>query len=204
MKLIVISPELDDPREPAVLAALFAAGLERYHVRKPAWPREKLETWLHPVPAEWRPRLVLHQHHELFSALGLGGRHWRDDASAPLAPPLGAGLTSRSCHDLAALRAALGRYDSVFFGPVFPSISKPGRVPADTWSPDELRALLHHRRSSERRTAVIALGGITAENLPRCRELGFDGVGVIGAVWQSADPVRAFAGLKTALHRHAA
>ena len=62
------------------------------------------EEWLRHVPRDWWSRLVLHQHHELVATLGLGGRHWRDDASAPLIPPAGTGLTSRSCHDLAALR----------------------------------------------------------------------------------------------------
>src|SRR4051812_11059749 len=135
MKLVVISPEGDEPRETAVLGELFAAGLERYHVRKPHWPVVKLESWLGSLPREWRSRLVLHQHHELVRALGLGGEHWRDEKvgqiipnpspqqlrtlaerrvkdNAPYPP-----ITSRSCHDLATLRASLGRYDSVFFSP---------------------------------------------------------------------------------------
>jgi thiamine monophosphate synthase len=42
------------------------------------------------------------------------------------------------------------------------------------------------------------------ENIPHCRALGFDGVAVLGAIWQAADPVRAFVRLQTTLHRHAA
>ena len=204
MKLVVVSPADADPREPAVQAALFAAGLERYHLRKPDWSLAETATWLRALPAEWRPRLVLHRHHELVAELGLGGCHWRDDASAPATPPPNAGLASRSCHDFATLRTALGCYDSVFFGPVFPSISKPGRGPRGDFSPRELAALLSRRASAERRTTVLALGGITPENAPRCRDLGFDGVAVLGAIWQAADPVRAFGQLQNALHRHAA
>ena len=54
MKIVVISPETDEPREHAVLVELFAAGLERYHVRKPGWSYEKLSAWLNAVPSEWR------------------------------------------------------------------------------------------------------------------------------------------------------
>jgi len=204
MKLVIISPENADPRESAVLAALFAAGLERYHVRKPGWSLAEMEAWLRLLPAEWRSRLVLHQHPSLVAVYGLGGWHWRDDVLAPLAPPASAVLASRSCHDLITLRTTFGRYDSVFFGPVFSSISKPGHGPRADSDAGELTALLAHRTPAERRTAVLALGGITPENASRCRELGFDGVAVLGAVWQAADPVRVFAQLQTALHRHAA
>ena len=235
MKLVIISPEHDDPRETAVLGALLAAGLERYHVRKPHWPAEQLEAWLRARPAEWRTRLVLHQHHELIAKFNLGGRHWRDDGGGATCPQddlsaLGSTrstFTSRSCHDLTALRAALGHCDSVFLGPVFPSISKSGytteltvqvergvstrslqdeglnasgrRVP-----PNEISALLNSRTPGERRTTVLALGGVTAGRLPQIRELGFDGVAVLGAVWQADDPVAAFCELQDAVYAHAA
>jgi thiamine-phosphate pyrophosphorylase len=229
MKLVMISPEHDDPREIAVLSALLTAGLERYHVRKPHWSVAQLEAWLRALPAEWRPRLVLHSHHELVATLGLGGYHWRDEKGGARCPQraesvLGTSrstFTSHSCHDLAALRAALGHYDSVFFGPVFSSISKPGyateltaqmervvptrslknedlnasgrRVP-----PTEISSLLNSRTPGERRTAVLALGGVTAARLPQVRAFGFDGVAVLGAVWQADDPAAAFRELITA------
>jgi thiamine-phosphate pyrophosphorylase len=256
MKLAIISPEHDDPRETAVLGALLAAGLERYHVRKPHWPAAQLEAWLRALPAEWRSRLVLHQHHELVATFGLLGRHWRDrdshyaqpsfrgahasrvpdrasrpvandrrdadhslrDTGAPLQGALADGVrsgvrlamfTSRSCHDLATLRAALGPYDSVFFGPVFPSISKPGYATQLTaqvercFPPNEISSLLNSRTSGERRTTVLALGGITADRLPQIRALGFDGVAVLGAIWQAADPVAAFCEIQDAVYAHA-
>jgi len=212
MKLVVISPEQDDPRETAVLGALFASGLERYHVRKPHWPAAQLETWLRTLPEEWRPRLVLHQHHELVAKFNLGGCHWRDEKGGARCPQraesvLGTSrstFTSRSCHDLATLRAALGRYDSVFFGPVFPSFSKPGYGPSDNFSTSELSLLLSSRTANERHTAVLALGGVTAARLPQVRALGFDGVAVLGAAWQAADPVAAFCEIQDAIYAHAA
>ena len=204
MKLIVISPGHDEPREVAVLGDLFAAGLERYHVRKPDWSRDRLEAWLRPLPAAWRPRLVLHQHHELVASLALGGRHWRDDGTAPLVPTHDGKVTSRSCHDLTTLRGALGRYDAVLFAPVFSSLSKPGHGPRDDVSFDELAALLTHRTAAERRTRVYALGGVTAETAPRALALGFDGVAALGTIWQAADPVHAFAELHNSLVCHAA
>lgn len=204
MKLVVISPERDDPRELAVLGELFAAGLERYHVRKPHATRAQFEAWLRTLPREWRARLVLHQHHELADALELGGVHFRDEGARvpPNAPH--PRITSRSCHDLATLRTALGRYDAVFLSPIFPSLSKPGHAPRADFPFAELTALLARRTPDERRTAALALGGIMSETAPRALALGFDGVAALGAIWSAPDPVHAFAELQNSLACHAA
>jgi thiamine-phosphate pyrophosphorylase len=183
---------------------MFAAGLPRYHLRKPSWSRDRLDRWLRQLPVAWRTRVVLHQHHELVDVLDLGGRHWRDDDDAPATPPRNGKLASRSCHDLATLRTALGHYDAVLFAPVFPSISKPGRAPSPHVSFVELSSLLNHRSPLERRTSVVALGGITPETAPRALAFGFDGVAALGALWQSPDPFRAFLDLQSSPASHAA
>ena len=202
MQLVVISPEAFDPRERMVLAGLFAAGLERYHIRKPGVPADALGDWLQTLPADWRPRLVLHTHHPLVDQLQLGGRHFRE--TDPVPSPRPAGFASRSCHDLTALRSDFGRYDAVFLSPVFASLSKPGHQPDARLAPADIAATLAARTAEERRTEVIALGGITPVTAPRARDLGFDGVAVLGAIWQAAEPVRAFGELQDALFAHAA
>jgi thiamine-phosphate pyrophosphorylase len=70
--------------------------------------------------------------------------------------------------------------------------------------PNELYSLLNSRTPDERRTTVLALGGVTAGRLPQIRALGFDGVAVLGAVWQAEDPVAAFCELQDAVYAHAA
>lgn len=196
MKLVVLSPEAEDAREPGVLAQLFAAGLRHYHLRKPAWTRTQCSEWLRAVPAEFHPRLVLHSHHALAADFKVGGVHFRDADGPP--SPL---LRSRAAHDLATLRAALGRYDRLLVSPVFPSISKPGHTPdASRLAPAALKAIL----ALPRRAEVIALGGIDATRVAACHDLGFDGVAVLGAVWLAADPLRAFTELQQALLAHAA
>jgi thiamine-phosphate pyrophosphorylase len=256
MHLVLISPEIDHPDEGSVVDALFAAGLERYHLRKPNGSVAELQRTIERIPAKWHPRIVLHQHHELVGKYGLGGRHWKDDATAVQACCDGggvpspcetqqtpspaewghaaqksfglgrrladapAGFTSRSCHDLTTLRACLGVFDSVFFGPVFPSISKPGYGPLQHRSGeprsgereradghgfahapryDDVAQALAARTGPERRTIVLALGGINAFTSGVAMRLGFDGVAVLGAVWQAPDPIAAFAAIRAAL-----
>jgi thiamine-phosphate pyrophosphorylase len=203
MKLVVISPESDEPRELAVMAALFDAGLERYHVRKPQWSREKLAEWLRRIPYLHRSRIVLHQHHELAAEHGLGGVHFKDTPPQPVrALVQKAGFSSRSCHDLASLSDALGRYDAVFFSPVFPSISKQGYQP--TVDLNIVAERLAGRTAEERKTEVIALGGVTPANAARCAELGFDGVAVLGVLWQAGQPLKVLDELQQSISAHVA
>jgi thiamine-phosphate pyrophosphorylase len=192
MKLIVISPESEDSREQSVLAQLFAAGLTNYHLRKPTWTRDQLAAWLRALPSEFHSHIVLHSHHDLASEFQVGGVH-----NAPTATPF-APLRSHAVHSLIELRGLLDARARLLFSPVFASISKPGYGPS--FDHEELRTAL----ALPRRAEVIALGGIDASRIPACGDLGFDGVAVLGAIWQAADPVRAFAELQNALHAHAA
>ena len=215
LALLVISPEAEDPREHPTLAELFAAGLTSYHLRKPTWSRDQLAAWLHALPSQFHPRLVLHTHHDLVTEFTLGGLHNRDDSGGRAGPPgpprtpsaqrtptgapdgraLPPILRSRAVHDLPMLRVSLDTYDRLLVSPIFPSFSKPGHSPDARLAPAELKSTL----ALPRRAEVIALGGIDASRTPACRDLGFDGVAVLGAIWQSADPVRAFTMLQSAL-----
>jgi len=194
MRITVISPESADFREFPSMLGLFSAGLERYHVRKPRWSRAALEAWLGHTPEAWRTRLVLHQHHELAAKFGLGGTHDRDGE-----PPTAQGAVSRSCHDLASLRQHLPEYRSLLFGPVFPSLSKPGYGPAPDFPWSDLKRVLGERDPSD--AQVLAIGGITASELHRCRDLGFDGAAVLGAIWGEMDPVGAYRGIREVADR---
>jgi thiamine-phosphate pyrophosphorylase len=204
MKVVLISTPGERPNEVARVESLFAAGLGCFHLRKPGWKSAQVALWLESMPARWRGRIVLHSHAHLAPSFRVGGIHFRDDGESPEEPaprvPPGC-LTSRSCHDLTAVKAAFGRYDSIFFSPVFSSLSKPGYGPTPGHVLDELRAVLAARGPTERRTKILALGGVTAQRLHDCRMLGFDGVAILGAVWNAADPIAAFIQFQSASQR---
>lgn len=149
--------------------------------------------WLGALPMRWHRRVFLHGHAALAAQVGLGGIHFADGASGAesfRAPPGCA--VSRSCHDVASVAAALGRYDAVFFGPVFPSLSKPGYGPVAGSVLALLREMLLARPAAVKRTEVYAIGGVTAQRLGECQAMGFDGAAMLGAVWGAADRMAAF------------
>lgn len=187
MKLIVISPESDDSREAVLLAELFAEGLTDYHLRKPHWSREQMAAFITALAPILRRRLVLHSHHDLAADFDLAGVHF-PEALAEKCNHNGYKFRSRAVHDLTTLEASLFNYNRLLLSPVFPSISKPGHTPPADFDHTRLNHLLTAPRFAE----VIALGGIDDARIPECKALGFDGVAVLGAVWQAADSVTAF------------
>jgi thiamine-phosphate pyrophosphorylase len=186
-----------------VLAQLFAAGLMHYHLRKPDWSRAELTAWLNAVPTSLHPRIVLHSHHELAADFAVAGLHDRDTHAIetnPLGYFSGGVFRSRAVHDLAALTTAMGCYDRVLFSPIFPSFSKTGYALSPAITHAEIRATLARPRRAE----VIALGGIDASRISACAALGFDGIALLGAVWQAPDPLQVFKQTQNSLLAYAA
>jgi thiamine-phosphate pyrophosphorylase len=102
----------------------------------------------------------------------------------------------RSVHALAeAQQAAAAGAAYVTFGPVFPTRSHPGMPPRGL---DELANIV---RALD--VPVLAIGGITAENLPDVLATGCAGVAVISAILSDPDPAAAAARLRRVLDRRA-
>jgi thiamine-phosphate pyrophosphorylase len=200
--LALISPPEDRPDELPTVQALFEAGLARYHLRKPGLGENATRRWLEALPERFHPRVHLHAHHGLAQRMRVGGIHFRADhptAANPARPAAPAMEVSRSCHAAHEVADSLGRFDALFFSPVFPSISKSGYGPT---TPDELVAvgdLLRARPARERCTHVFALGGMTPERVPQCAAWGFDGIAVLGSVWSFRDPIAALTAFQVAL-----
>lgn len=156
---------------------LFNHGLDRLHLRKPGADIGECRRLLDEVSREWLPRIVVHDNFGLCREYGLGGVHL--NGRNPMAPPNHEGSVSRSCHSLEEISRYKGVCDYLTLSPIFNSISKQGYMAA--FEPEQLAAA---RDSGLIDRRVIALGGVTLENIPRVRELGFGGVAILGDVWQ--------------------
>ena len=195
MEIIVLSPENDYPGELQWVDRMFAAGLQRYHLRKPGWGDAEFEAFLEKIPRHWRPRVVAHQCYGAVKKYQLGGWHGKDREerlqsirSLPQSVTFPTTL-SRSIHHLDDLYGDIYSWDYVFLSPVYRSISKPGHGP--NWGHTELEAAI--RRCKDLSPAkVYALGGVEPANIPHIALMGFDGVALLGAIWSSSDPLRSF------------
>jgi len=104
----------------------------------------------------------------------------------------GRAVVGRSVHSLEeAVQAAKMGADYVTFGHVFPTTSHPGLPPRGL---AELRAIVEAVE-----VPVIAIGGITPDNLDDVLATGCGGVAVISAILSSPDPCGAATRLRRAL-----
>lgn len=156
---------------------LFGHGLDRLHLRKPGAEIGECRRLLDGISREWLPRIVVHDNFGLCREYGLGGVHL--NGRNPMAPPNHEGSVSRSCHSMEEISRYKGECDYLTLSPIFNSISKQGYMAA--FGPGQLAAA---RDSGLIDRRVIALGGVTLENIPRVKELGFGGVAILGDVWQ--------------------
>lgn len=199
MQLIVISSPEAVAQEARLMSEMLAAGLLRLHLRKPAFGRAQMAEYVAQIPARYHPRLVLHGHPALVAELELGGLHLTAAARNALRgpPKLHPGQTlSTSFHTLAEISRHRRKYDYVFLSPVFDSLSKRGYAAGFALS-TVAEALRQLRPRAGYMPRVLALGGVEAPRLAAVRQAGFAGAAVLGAVWQSPDPVAAFRALQS-------
>lgn len=86
---------------------------------------------------------------------------------------------SHSCHTLEEVRQWKPACQYVFLSPIFDSISKAGYQ-----SRFSRESLQEARRQGTIDSRVVALGGISPQEIPLCHALGFGGVAVLGWLWQ--------------------
>lgn len=197
-RLVLLTAPTALPDEPRLLTELLMRGLPRLHLRKPGWSAAQMEALIQALPPQFHGRLVLHAYPHLVRHYRLGGLHLTagQRAAATRRPRLLPGQTlSTSFHSLAEVAGHRRRYDYVFLSPIFDSISKEGY--ASNFDLAVVQVFLQKLAARPGyRPRVLALGGIAGQNLALTRQAGFAGAAVLGAVWQSPDPVAAFRALR--------
>ena len=182
MKWITItSPEFLSG-EATFISKLFLQGLDLLHLRKPEASLEAYKQLLLQIPEQWHSRIVLHEHFELAEEYKLHGIHLNRRCS--VVPNAYHGSISCSCHTIEEVITQKDSKDYVFLSPIFDSISKVGYHAA--FSPTSLKQAAVESVIDEK---VIALGGITANNIPLVKEWHFGGVALLGDIWKRmSDP----------------
>lgn len=190
--IVLIAPEKDIENEIGILNQLFEAGLEFYHLRKPLKDIQGYRDYLNQIAVTYHNRIVVHEHHELINEYNLKGIHFQEQKRRDHIDNPGQyfknlnmfGKTiSASFHNLEELEDCAFEFDYHLLSPVFTSISKKGY---------EGRGF--NVKNSDK--FVIGMGGVDANTMPEVFKLGFKGIGVLGGVWNTQNPLQHFIALK--------
>ena len=178
MKLIVITSPQFIGGEASYITSMLQKGIDLVHLRKPESSPCDCAKLLDAIPEELHRRIVIHYHHCLCEDYHLGGIHISPFHMNKQTHRCN-GTISRSCHSIDEIASFKSSYDYLFLSPIFNSISKQGYHGAFSAS-----QLQEAQQKGIIDNKVIALGGITANNLSIVKQLGFGGAALLGDVWQ--------------------
>ncbi|ETZ21598.1 thiamine phosphate synthase [Pedobacter sp. V48] len=195
MNVIVIANPAIIDNESNKINQLFESGLDIFHLRKDSCTSAYCKQLISEIDEVYHDRIALHQYHELTDYFGIKRLHYKEEHRKQLQEAktmfnLKGTVLSTSIHQLEEVNNLQG-FDYTFFGPVFNSISKPGYAGVlnqDFKLPQRLNS-----------TKLIALGGIDAENAETLHSMGFDGVALLGFIWN--DPSKAIRNFKSIQER---
>lgn len=190
--IILIAPENDISNEIEILDTLFREGLEYYHLRKPNKSKEEYLQYLNQIDTAFHSKIVLHYYHELIHEFNLKGIHFQEQKRKDVLE-IGADYLSNfnlkgktissSFHEPKELESCKIKFDYNLLSPVFSSISKQGYQGRgfDVNHVDK---------------PIIGMGGVNKETIPKVLDLGYNGIGVLGGVWNAKNPIESFKGIR--------
>lgn len=175
MAFIVISDAAFFKDEADLINQLFENGMSILHLRKPGGDIANYARLISSIVPAYHNRIALHQFHELVKDFPLIQRLHYPEYNRNNGMTYDKKHTlSTSIHHLDKLEDLVD-FDYTFYGPVFDSLSKPGYA--------GLSAEALKLPQTNNRTKLIALGGIDVERVQQVKRMGFDGMAVLGSVW---------------------
>lgn len=167
--LIVISSPAPLHTEASLINQLFDEGMPVFHLRKPEFTEKEYRKLLEQINSKYLNRTVLHNFHNIASEYVVKGIHGKNENAV-----------SCSTHALDEFNGLNNNFKYAFLSPVFDSISKKNY---------KAKKFDLSKRTNFK-TKLIALGGINETNCAKAYELGFDGVAMLGCIWNSEDKIK--------------
>lgn len=170
------------PEETSYWQLLLAEGADSILVRKPGWSETDYEQLLREADPSCYSKLMISGHPALCEKYGLQGVHFSESGRALITGEQITGYRQRgwrlstSIHAAETLQVASDDWDQLLLAPVFDSISKPGH---NSTFREGFRLFKDGYNGQ-----VLALGGIDHTTAAKARNMQFDGIALLGAIWQ--------------------
>jgi len=186
MKLLVIAHPKILKNETLLVNQLFDAGLPVFHLRKPTADEAAHRKFMDGILPQYHNRVALHHFHTLANDYNIKRLHHTESfrKCSTVGDFSQRYIFSTSIHQIAEIDH-ISQYHYSFFGPVFNSLSKPG-----------YQGITHpgFNIKQPKTTKLIALGGIRPDNIEEVKAMNFDGVALLGTIWN--EPAQAIINFK--------
>lgn len=185
--LLIITHADHLPGETERWKELLSTGADAILLRKPGWTEDDYVSILERTDPVCYSRMLIAQYCQLQQRYGLLGTHFSEALRNSTPPQWLEALRSEGCmlstgvHHTGALAGMTNYWDLLLLSPVFDSISKPGYKGQ---VPEGFRLAPGINTGSAR---VLAMGGVDRSNAGLTRQMGFDGIALLGAIWQEPD-----------------
>lgn len=184
--IIVITSEDIVQNETEIINQLFQEGLNLLHIRKPFINSEEMTDFIQKIDSKFHSQLVLHSHYDLAENFNISRFHFREiDRQNGLFQSFTDKIISTSVHDIETFNLLSEDWEYAFISPVFPSISKKGYG-------ENSNILNDIKKRDNPNVKLIVLGGINEKNINEIFESEVDGVALLGAIWESDEPLGVF------------
>lgn len=188
--IIVISHPTPVEQEHKIINALFDEGLPIFHMRKLDYSEKEMNHLLMKIDKQHHPKVAFHQHHEMADHFGSRRLHFTEQERKKFMDDISekkrAQYTlSTSIHHVREYASLPDSFEYCFLSPIFNSISKPDLKSMVT--PD-------FKLPVKSKIKIIALGGVSASGIPDVKNYDFDGIAVLGTIWN--EPEKAISNFK--------
>lgn len=181
--ILVISSPTAISNEAFFINQLFDEGLSVFHLRKPESSAQELVLLLQEINPIHYSKIALHSYHYLAKSFNIKRLHFTEASRKQLTDQAFNGFKtenftlSTSIHNIEDFNVLSEDFEYALLSPVFDSISKP-----------EYKAQNFNLSIKKKTpTKLIALGGVSKDNCQTAIEIGFDGIALLGSIWNGDD-----------------
>jgi len=192
MKTIVYTPANNLENEVEIITQLLDNGADYLYIYKPELDDFSLVDFVESIPEKYWKQCISTSL-IITKEFNLGGYHFTRDIvqkNELYNEKILAWLketnkiSSVTAHNIDELKKYTVNFNHVIVSPLFPSISKENY--SYDWNMEELQSIVNGRLSTVD-CKLFAVGGVDETKISIVKNLNFDGIGLLGALWNNPE-----------------
>lgn len=192
MQIILYTAPVDIENEIEIIQNTLDAGVDYLYIRKPELDDFSLVDFVEKIPEKYWNKCISSSL-IITKEFNLGGYHFTRDIieknekyNDKVLEWLHTNnkISSVSAHNENEILIYSNKFNHVIVSPIFKSISKQNY--SYEWNFDELKQNIATIKMRKNNIQLFAVGGIDINNITLVKQLGFNGVGLLGAIWNAS------------------